>query len=101
MFDESRKEQNSSYNLEMTGPTEKDACPYYDDVRSKKLLCDANGATEREKTFEFTLDYIKKLACRQDLDTHSAEPTTGSDMNYSESADYRLEVDVDFYIFVL
>ena len=55
MFDESGKEQNSSYNLEMTEPTEKDACPYYDDVRSKKQFCDANGATEREKTFEFTL----------------------------------------------
>ena len=72
---------DSSYNLEMSGPPEKDACHYYDDVRGKKRFCDTNGATK------FTLVYLNKLACRQDLDTHSAEPTTGSEMNYLESAD--------------
>ena len=81
LYDESIKAQNSSYNLEMTGPPEKDACPDYNDVRGKKRFCDTNGATE------FTLVYFNKLACRQDLDTHSAEPTTGSEMNYLESAD--------------
>ena len=72
---------DSNYNLEMSGPPEKDACPYYYDVRGKKRFRYTNGATD------FTLVYFNKLACRQDLDTHSAEPTTGSEMNYLESAD--------------
>ena len=54
MYDESIKAQNSSYNLEMTGPPEKDAYPAYNDVRGKKRFCDTNGATE------FTLGFCRK-----------------------------------------
>ena len=88
---DARGEAETVSNLGIKRSPGNDADSYKHSARGKKRLLTTNEAIEspakKGKTYNLTLDYWVKLACRQDLGTHFAESKTGSDMNQLESED--------------